>query len=98
MAILAAPQPPSGCFTNGTSIHTPDCCLPAHMAPKIHRTKISDLPINSLGSYYDDQDDHCNSKNDQSNVAGGQITGGEIMLSLVRAGGKLGKFLIIQIG
>jgi hypothetical protein len=63
--------------------------------PNTHTTKISDLPVNSLGGYDDDQDDHSNSKNDQGDVASGQITRGKIMLGLVRASGKLGKFLVI---
>src|SRR5438874_6055863 len=88
MAMLAAPQPSVGCFTNGTSSHTASLAL--SRMPSSKETNVGARTrriLKDLSNGDDDQDQNGNPNNNKDKIAIGQIAGSEVCLRFVDAGG-----------
>jgi hypothetical protein len=94
MAMLAAPQPSSGCFTKGTSSQWP-VCAGAQMAHKLMIETVHGRRMPLRNYNYDNNQRHA--QYDQRDIERAQVTGGEIMLRLISFGRELRQILIAQL-
>src|SRR5215472_11833687 len=97
--MAAEPQPFFDCATKGTSIQRAG--VSAATAIQAPATKNSTSPgmrrRYTSAHRHDNQNDRDGHQHDDQEIAIGERPGGELLLSLLRAGGKVGEVVIVEL-